>query len=133
MVAATRVRSPQSRATVRDVVVRRVPTVLTSGLYAVTALVGAAPTVAAVSAGFYTGTVALGAAIACFVIRLVVSAVTSTCPGPTPEVTADEAADTFGPAIDRNAGSPHQAQFCMLICWSFTRAKWAISLPSKSW
>jgi uncharacterized membrane protein YeiH len=57
--------------TIRDVVVRRVPTVLTSGLYAVPALVGAALTAAAFSADFYTGTVAVGAAITCFVIRLV--------------------------------------------------------------
>ncbi len=55
--------------TIRDVLVRRVPTVLTSGLYAIPALVGAAIAVAAVRAGAYGVPAALGAALACFLIR----------------------------------------------------------------
>ncbi len=56
--------------TIRDVVVRRVPTVLTSGLYAVPALVGAALTAAAFTAGFHNDIAAVGAALTCFAIRL---------------------------------------------------------------
>jgi uncharacterized membrane protein YeiH len=55
--------------TIRDVLVRRVPTVLTSGLYAIPALVGAAIAVIAVRAGVYGVPAALGAALACFLIR----------------------------------------------------------------
>ena len=55
--------------TIRDVLVRRVPTVLTSGLYAIPALVGAAITVIAVQTGVYGIPAALGAALACFLIR----------------------------------------------------------------
>ena len=56
--------------TIRDVLVRRVPTVLTSGLYAIPALVGAAIAVATVRTGVYGVPAALGAAAACFLIRL---------------------------------------------------------------
>lgn len=56
--------------TIRDVLVRRVPAVLTSGLYAVPALVGAAIAVTAVRTGVYGVPAALGAAAACFLIRL---------------------------------------------------------------
>ncbi len=56
--------------TIRDVLVRRVPTVLTSGLYAIPALVGAAIAVTASLAGVYGLPAALGAALACFLIRL---------------------------------------------------------------
>lgn len=55
--------------TIRDVLVRRVPTVLTSGLYAIPALAGAAIAVSAVKAGVYGVPAALGAALACFLIR----------------------------------------------------------------
>ena len=55
--------------TIRDVLVRRVPTVLTSGLYAIPALVGAAIAVTAVRTGSYGVPAALGAALACFLIR----------------------------------------------------------------
>ena len=57
--------------TIRDVLVRRVPTVLTSGLYAVPALIGAAIAVTAVRTGVYGVPAALGAAAACFLVRLV--------------------------------------------------------------
>ena len=56
--------------TIRDVLVRRVPTVLTSGLYAIPALVGAAIAVTAVRTGVYGVPAALGAALACFLIRV---------------------------------------------------------------
>jgi len=56
--------------TIRDILVRRVPTVLTSGLYAVPALVGAAIAVTTVRTGVYGVPAALGAAAACFLIRL---------------------------------------------------------------
>ncbi|WP_329234842.1 TRIC cation channel family protein [Actinoallomurus sp. NBC_01490] len=56
--------------TIRDVLVRRVPTVLTSGLYAIPALAGAVIAVAAVRTGVYGLPAALGAALACFLIRV---------------------------------------------------------------
>ena len=55
--------------TIRDVLVRRVPAVLTSSLYAIPALVGAAITVTTVRTGVYGVPAALGAALACFLIR----------------------------------------------------------------
>ena len=57
--------------TIRDVLVGRVPAVLTSGLYAIPALVGATIAVVAVRTGHYGVPAALGAALACFLIRVV--------------------------------------------------------------
>jgi uncharacterized membrane protein YeiH len=60
--------------TVRDVLIQRVPSVLSSGLYAIPALVGAALVVAADSGGVNNVLgipVALGAAVVCFLIRMV--------------------------------------------------------------
>jgi uncharacterized membrane protein YeiH len=60
--------------TVRDVLIQRVPSVLSSGLYAIPALVGAALVVAAESGGISTllgVPIALGAAVVCFLIRTV--------------------------------------------------------------
>jgi len=57
--------------TIRDVLIRQVPTVLTSGLYAIPALAAATITVATDRAGVYGIPAALGAATACFVIRMV--------------------------------------------------------------
>ncbi|MGH7912715.1 MAG: trimeric intracellular cation channel family protein [Candidatus Dormibacteraceae bacterium] len=57
--------------TIRDVIIRRVPVVLTSGLYAVPALVGAAITAVALDLRFYSVVVAPAAALVCFAIRLV--------------------------------------------------------------
>jgi uncharacterized membrane protein YeiH len=60
--------------TVRDVLIQRVPSVLSSGLYAIPALVGAALVVAADSVGIQAVLgipVALGAAAVCFLIRMV--------------------------------------------------------------
>ena len=56
--------------TIRDVLVGRVPAVLTSGLYAIPALAGATIAVIAVRTGHYGVSAALGAALACFLIRL---------------------------------------------------------------
>lgn len=50
--------------------VRRIPTVLSTGLYAIPALVGAAVTVATVETGVYGLPAALGAATLCFLIRV---------------------------------------------------------------
>jgi uncharacterized membrane protein YeiH len=60
--------------TLRDVLIRRVPSVLSSGLYAIPALVGAALVVAAVSGGvdnLLGAPAALCAAVVCFLIRVV--------------------------------------------------------------
>ena len=60
--------------TVRDVLIQRVPSVLSSGLYAIPALVGAALVVAADSGSVNNVLgvpAALGAAVVCFVIRMV--------------------------------------------------------------
>ena len=54
----------------RDALVWRVPAVLTSGLYAIPALTGAAIAVTAVRAGVCGVPAALGAAAACFLIQL---------------------------------------------------------------
>jgi uncharacterized membrane protein YeiH len=56
--------------TIRDILVRQVTTILTSGLYAIPALIGAAIAVTAVRTGVYGVPAALGAAAACFLIRL---------------------------------------------------------------
>ncbi|WP_243788358.1 trimeric intracellular cation channel family protein [Saccharopolyspora gloriosae] len=56
--------------TVRDVLIRRVPAVLVSDLYAVPALVGAAIVVAGTYAGFAPLLGVLAASAACFVIRM---------------------------------------------------------------
>jgi uncharacterized membrane protein YeiH len=60
--------------TVRDLLIRQVPSVLSSGLYAIPALVGAALVVAAAAGGVHHllgAPVALGAAGVCFLIRIV--------------------------------------------------------------
>ena len=57
--------------TLRDVLIRRVPAVLHSGLYAIPALIGAAITVAAVSGGVFGPVAAAAAAASCFLVRMV--------------------------------------------------------------
>ncbi len=57
--------------TLRDVVIRRVPTVLSSGLYAVPAALGATLTAVSLAFHFYDGAVAAVAALLCFAIRMV--------------------------------------------------------------
>jgi len=56
--------------TLRDVLTKRVPTVLRSGLYAIPALAGATVTVVATELGVYGLPAAIGAAALCFVIRM---------------------------------------------------------------
>ena len=56
--------------TIRNITIHRVPTVLTRGLYAIPALVGAAITAAAFNFHAYDTGVAIGATMVCFVIRL---------------------------------------------------------------
>jgi uncharacterized membrane protein YeiH len=57
--------------TLRDVLVRQVPSVLSSGLYAIPALLGATAVVMASVVGAYGLTTAVGAAALCFAIRMV--------------------------------------------------------------
>ncbi|WP_092865044.1 TRIC cation channel family protein [Quadrisphaera sp. DSM 44207] len=57
--------------TLRDVLIRRVPSVLTSGLYAIPALVAATVVAVADAAGARGPVVTVGAAALCFVIRMV--------------------------------------------------------------
>ena len=56
--------------TLRDVLIRQVPSVLSTGLYAVPALVAATITVVAIRLGVYGWQAALVAAAACFLIRM---------------------------------------------------------------
>ncbi len=56
--------------TVRDIVIRKVPTVLSSGLYAIPAACGATLTALALEFHFYGGAIAVVAAALCFVIRM---------------------------------------------------------------
>jgi uncharacterized membrane protein YeiH len=57
--------------TIRDVLIRRVPSVLSSGLYAIPALIGAAAVVVPRLAGASGAVVTMGAAALCFLIRMV--------------------------------------------------------------
>jgi uncharacterized membrane protein YeiH len=56
--------------TIRDTLLRQIPSVLRADLYAIPALVGAAVTVATIRVGVYGVPAALGAATVCFVIRM---------------------------------------------------------------
>ncbi len=56
--------------TIRDVLVRQVPSVLRSGLYAIPALIGAAITVTTIRLGVYGIPAGLGAAAGCFAVRM---------------------------------------------------------------
>ena len=56
--------------TLRDVLVRRIPSVLSSGLYAIPALVGATATVVVSELGVYNVATGVGAAALCFGIRM---------------------------------------------------------------
>ncbi len=56
--------------TIRDVLMGRIPSVLSSGLYAVPALLGATVTVVAVRLDVYGLVAALAAAAVCFVVRM---------------------------------------------------------------
>ena len=56
--------------TLRDVLIRQIPSVLRTDLYAIPALIAATVTVAAIRLGVYGLPAALGAAVLCFVIRM---------------------------------------------------------------
>jgi uncharacterized membrane protein YeiH len=56
--------------TIRDVLIRRVPSVLSSGLYAIPALIGATAVVLPRLSGASGSVVTIGAAALCFVIRM---------------------------------------------------------------
>jgi uncharacterized membrane protein YeiH len=68
--------------TLRDVLVREVPSVLRTGLYAVPALVGAAVTVVTILLGVYGLVAAIAAAAACFLVRLIGLHFGLNAPGP---------------------------------------------------
>jgi uncharacterized membrane protein YeiH len=68
--------------TVRDVLIREIPAVLTSGLYAIPALVGALMVVAGVHVGLAELPIAVVAACVCFVIRMVGVVYGIDAPGP---------------------------------------------------
>ena len=68
--------------TIRDVMVRQVPTVLHSGLYAIPALIAATIVASAHGFGFEGMSIAVGAAAACFVIRIVGLRMNLNAPGP---------------------------------------------------
>ncbi|MGH3094427.1 MAG: trimeric intracellular cation channel family protein [Streptosporangiales bacterium] len=68
--------------TIRDALIRRIPSVLRSDLYAIPALVAAAITVATVGTGVYGLPAALGAAAVCFVIRMLGVHFRLNAPGP---------------------------------------------------
>ena len=57
--------------TLRDIAIGRVPAVLTSGFYAIPALIGATATVALGALGVATPTAAVAGALLCLVLRLV--------------------------------------------------------------
>jgi uncharacterized membrane protein YeiH len=57
--------------TIRDVLLGQVPAVLHSGLYAIPAILGAGAVVLADGIGYHGAPTALGAALLCFVIRMV--------------------------------------------------------------
>lgn len=56
--------------TIRDVLIRQIPTVLYSELYAIPALIAAVITAAAIRGHVYGAPAAFGAAVACFVVRM---------------------------------------------------------------
>jgi len=68
--------------TLRDVLIRQIPTVLRSELYAIPALIGAAATVATIRAGVYGIPAAIAAAALCFIVRLVGVHFGLNAPGP---------------------------------------------------
>ncbi|WP_231851634.1 trimeric intracellular cation channel family protein [Modestobacter italicus] len=57
--------------TIRDVLIGRIPSVLSSGLYAIPALIGATTTVIAGALGADGAFTEVGAAVLCFVIRMI--------------------------------------------------------------
>lgn len=74
--------------TIRDTLVRQIPTVLRSDLYAIPALVAAGITVATMKMGVYGLPAALGAATVCFAVRML--GVRFGLNAPSPPGTGDE-------------------------------------------
>src|SRR4051794_19631972 len=68
--------------TLRDVLIREVPAVLTSGLYAIPALIGAFLVVAADRTGVADAPAALAAASVCFIVRMIGVRYGIDAPGP---------------------------------------------------
>jgi uncharacterized membrane protein YeiH len=68
--------------TVRDVLVRRVPAVMQSGLYAIPAIIGAAITVATIRTEVFGPVAAIAAAAVCFLVRMVGVRYDLNAPGP---------------------------------------------------
>jgi uncharacterized membrane protein YeiH len=68
--------------TLRDALIQRVPTVLRSELYAIPALIGATITVLSIRLGVYGAVAAVGAAVACFSIRMLGVHFGLNAPGP---------------------------------------------------
>ncbi|XRQ10225.1 trimeric intracellular cation channel family protein [Actinomadura welshii] len=68
--------------TIRDVLIGRIPSVLRSDLYAIPALVAAGITVVAIETDVYGLPAALGAALVCFVIRMLGVHLELHAPGP---------------------------------------------------
>ena len=68
--------------TMRDVLIRRIPAVLHSGLYAIPAIIGAGITVAAVRGGVFGPISAVAAATVCFLVRMLGVRYDLNAPGP---------------------------------------------------
>jgi uncharacterized membrane protein YeiH len=68
--------------TLRDVLLREIPSVLRSGLYAVPAAIAATLTVATIRGGVYGVPAAVGAAVACFAVRMIGVHYGLNAPGP---------------------------------------------------
>src|SRR3954462_8520219 len=77
--------------TLRDVLIRRIPTVLSSGLYAIPPLIGATAIVVATELHIYGLTTAVGAAALCFGIRMI--GVHYSLDAPMPPAAPDRGAD----------------------------------------
>ena len=84
--------------TVRDMVIRRVPTVLTSGLYAIPAACGATLTAVALEFHFYGGAIAVVAAAVCFAIRMLGVRFNLNVPVSQPRVTAQPGSTSEDPS-----------------------------------
>src|SRR3954447_21275376 len=77
--------------TLRDVLVRQIPSVLSSGLYAIPALIGATAIVVVTELNLYGLTTAVGAAALCFGIRMI--GVHYSLDAPMPPAAPDRGAD----------------------------------------
>ncbi len=83
--------------TIRDVAIRRVPTVLSSGLYAIPAACGATLTALALEYHFYSGAIAVAAAAVCFTIRMLGVHFNLNVPASHPDVTPKREPTGEGP------------------------------------